>query len=162
MKCVKLTVHEVPDVTEAEITISCRNIDERIQQLIRQIQQYTYTFQAKSESGESLIPAEKVYYIDSVDGKTFLYAEKEVFNCQQTLSELESKLFDSTFVRISKNCILNTAFLRSVQPLWNNRLEAFLVNGEKLIISRHYIKNLRERNMEISSIYMVRFFLLLR
>jgi DNA-binding LytR/AlgR family response regulator len=142
---VKLTVHEVPDAAETEITISCRSLDERLQQLIRQIRQYTYTFQAKGESGQCLVPAEEIYYIDSADSKTFLYAEKEVYNSPETLSELENKLFDSTFVRISKNCILNTAFLKSVRPLWNNRLEACLTNGEKLIITRHYIKNLKEK-----------------
>lgn len=142
MKCVKLTVHEVPDAAETEIAIYCQSIDERLQRLIRQIRQYTYIFQAKTESGQCLVPAEKIYYIDSVDSKTFLYAEKDIYNSPETLSELENKLLDSTFVRVSKNCILNIAFLKSVQPLWNNRLEAHLINGEKLIITRHYIKNL--------------------
>lgn len=141
----KLTIHEVPGATETEITINCRNVDERLQQLIRRIKQYTYIFQAKTKSGQCLIPAEEIYYIDSVDSKTFLYAEKDVYNSSETLSELENRLLDSTFIRISKNCILNTAFLESVQPLWNNRLEAHLTNGEKLIITRHYIKSLKEK-----------------
>lgn len=141
----KLIIHENLTISETEITINCKTMDERLQKLVRQIEQYTYLFPARTEGGQCLIPAEKVYYIDSVDSKTFLYTEDQVYNSPETLSELENKLLDSTFVRISKNCILNTAFLKSVRPLWNNRLEAFLTNEEKLIISRHYIKNIREK-----------------
>lgn len=141
----KLTIHESSNILETEVTIHCKAMDEHLQKLIRQIKQYTYLFPARTECGQLLVPAENVYYIDSVDSKTFLYTENEVFSSQETLSELESKLLDSTFVRISKNCILNIAFLKSVQPLWNSRLEAFLMNEEKLIISRHYVKNIREK-----------------
>ncbi|WP_085833595.1 LytTR family DNA-binding domain-containing protein [Clostridium merdae] len=141
----KLIIHENSDITETEITIDCKEIDERLQKLVRQIKQYTYLFPVRTECGQSLLSAEDVYYIDSVDSNTFIYTEKEVYSSQETLSELENKLIDSTFVRISKSCILNTAFLKSVQPLWNSRLEAFLMNEEKLIISRHYVKNIREK-----------------
>lgn len=136
----------MPDAEETEITIACRSVDERLRQMIQKIRQYTYTFSARTDSGNCcLIPAEEIYYIDSVDSKTFLYAEKAVYGSAETLAELENRLLDSTFVRISRNCILNIAFLESVMPLWNYRLEAQLTNGEKLVITRHYIKALKEK-----------------
>ena len=88
---------------------------------------------------------EQVYYLDSVDGKTFLYLEKEVYSCRETLAALEGKLAHTWFVRISKNCIINSNFLQSVRPLFNHRLEAFLPNGEKLIVTRNYIEALKDK-----------------
>lgn len=141
----KLTVHKDPKFTEAEIIINCSELDVRLGHLIKYIQQYTYIFQAKTETGVCLVPAEDIFYIDSVDGKTFFYLKDKVYGCKESLYEFENELKNSTFVRISKNCILNTAYLQSVNPLWNQRLEATLSNGEKLIITRHYIENLKEK-----------------
>ena len=144
----KLTVHKDPKIDEAEITIDYSGIDIRLEKLISYIKQYTFIFQAKIESDLCFVPAEEVYYIDSTDGKTFLYSKDKVYSCSENLTEFERKLIDSTFVRISKNCILNISFLESVAPLWNHRLEAILANGEKLTVTRHYIEILKEKIME--------------
>jgi len=145
VKCLKLTINKDPKASETEITINCPIVDERLEQLIKHIKQYTYTFRAKIDGELYLVPAEKIYYIDSVDSKTFLYSLGNVYNSSESLSELENKLVDSTFIRISKNCILNISYLESVHPLWNHRLEALLLNGEKLIVTRHYVENLKEK-----------------
>lgn len=145
MNFLKLEIYEDSKVSETEIKITCPEVDERLNQLIKHIKQYTYTFHAKIDSEMCLITAEKIYYIDSVDSKTFLYSAEDIYLSSESLSELENKLVDSTFVRISKNCILNISYLESVHPFWNHRLEAVLFNGEKLIVTRHYIKNLKEK-----------------
>nr|WP_319487749.1 LytTR family DNA-binding domain-containing protein [uncultured Caproiciproducens sp.] len=144
----KLAIHKGSEFSEAEITVNCSKIDVRLERLIRYIKQYTFIFQAKTETGLCFVPAEEIYFIDSVDGKTFLYSKEKVYGYSENLSELESKLIDSAFVRISKSCILNTVYLESVAPLWNHRLEAVLTNGEKLIVARHYIENLKEKMMD--------------
>jgi len=145
VKYLKLSIHKGQKVSETEISIYCSEIDKRLEQLIKHIKQYTYTFHAKADGTLCLITSEKIYYIDSVDSKTFLYSEGNVYISSEHLSELENKLVDSTFIRISKNCILNITYLESVHPLWNHRLEALLLNGEKLIVTRHYIESLKEK-----------------
>lgn len=145
MQILKLTVHKDPQMTETEVIINCPEIDAQLERLIEYIKQYSFVFQAKTETGLCFVPAEEIYYIDSADGKTFLYSKERVYGCSESLSELESKLEDSGFVRISKNCILNTTCMKSVNPLWNHRLEAVLSNGENLIVTRHYIENLRRK-----------------
>lgn len=141
----KLIIQKDPAIHETEIKIKCSDIDARLGRLIKSIKQYAFIFQAKTESGLCFVPAEDVYYIDSVDGKTFIYLKEKVLSCAESLSEFEGKLAGSTFVRISKNCILNISYLEYVNPLWNHRLEAILTNGEKLIVARHYIESLKEK-----------------
>ncbi|MFA9466685.1 MAG: LytTR family DNA-binding domain-containing protein [Velocimicrobium sp.] len=123
----KLTIHKDPKASETEITITCPEVDERLDQLIKHIKQYAYTFRAK------------------IDGKMCSITAENVYISSESLSEFENKLVDSTFVRISKNCILNISYLESVHSLCNHRLEALLLNGEKLIITQHYIQNLKEK-----------------
>lgn len=141
----KLFIHQDLQIPETEIIINCAHVDQRLQHLIDLIRQYSFSLTGYQEEHEFQLPLEQIYFIDSIDGKTFLYLEKEVYSCRETLSTLEEKLSRTSFVRISKNCILNTSFLKSVRPLYNHRLEAMLSNGERLIITRNYIDSLKTK-----------------
>lgn len=141
----KLLIHQDLQIPETEIIINCAHVDPRLQHLIDMIRQYSFSLTGYQQDQEFQLPLEQIYFIDSADGKTFLYLEKEVYSCRETLSGLEEKLARTSFVRISKNCIINTSFLKSVRPLYNHRLEATLINGESLIITRNYIESLKSK-----------------
>lgn len=135
----KLTIHEDPSAGETEITIHCPFLDSRLKRLVHQIRQYDSCLTGYQDSRQFQLPLETIYYLESTDGTTFLYQEKEVYACRETLAALEPQL-----ARISKSCILNISFLEYVEPLFNHRMKATLKNGEALIISRSYIAPLRE------------------
>lgn len=141
----KLTIHEDASVGETEIVIRCSCLDRRLQKLVSQIRQYSSCLTGYQENRQFQLPLETICYLESIDGTTFLYQEKEVYACRETLAALEPSLARSGFVRISKNCILNIAFLEYVEPLFNHRLKAILKNGEALIISRSYIPSLQDQ-----------------
>lgn len=141
----KLTIHQDPAVPETEVILRCPVLDTRLESLIAHIRQYTFVLVGYQEQREFHLPLESIYYVDSTDGKTFLYQKAQVYQCRETLATLEEKLRQTTFVRISKNCIVNTAFLHHVEPHFNHRLKAVLKNGEQLIITRSYIDALRNK-----------------
>ena len=141
----KLTIRQNPAVPETEITILCSEMNPRLQKLAEHIRQYGFSLTLYQEKREFQIPLEAIYFFDSTDGKTFAYQEKEVYECRETLAALESKLLRTSFIRISKNCILNLCFLKYVEPLYNHRLTAVLTNGEKLVITRSYIDPLKSK-----------------
>ncbi|HEX3021673.1 MAG TPA: LytTR family DNA-binding domain-containing protein [Lachnospiraceae bacterium] len=141
----KITVNQSLSIVENEIIVNCSMVDKRLQQLIDHIRQYTFTLQGLADDEIYQVPLESLLYIDSTDGKTFLYCSKKVYESKESLTSIEQQLLHTPFVRISKNCIMNTTHLRSVKTLVNHRLEATLMNGEKLIISRNYIEPLKEK-----------------
>lgn len=141
----KLIVNQDLQIPETEITIRCACMDSRLERLINQIRQYAFSLTGYQEDKEYQLPLDQIFFIDTVDGKTFLYLEKEVYTCRDTLTSLEERLSRTSFTRISKSCLVNTSFLKSVRPLYNHRLEAILQNGEKLIITRNYIEPLKEK-----------------
>ena len=130
----KLIIHQDRQITETEITIRCARMDSRLEQLAGHIRQFGFS-----------LTLEKIFFMDSADGRTYLYLEKEVYYCRETLASLEARLSRTSFTRISKSCLVNTSFLQSVRPLYNHRLEATLQNGEKLVITRNYIEPLKEK-----------------
>ena len=141
----KLTIQQDPTVSETEVILRCPALDARLKSLIAHIRQYSFVLVGYQEQREFHLPLESIYYVDSADGKTFLYQNQEVYQCRETLATLEEKLRQTTFVRISKNCIINTAVLHHVEPHFNHRLKAVLKNGEQLIITRNYIDTLRRK-----------------
>lgn len=141
----KLLIEQSLDCKETEIKITCNLMDERLSRLIEQIRLYSFSVIGTSDGVSSMIPLEQIYYFDSVENKTYLYVEKEVFQCDKKLYELEQFLKDTTFVRISKSCILNAAKVMEVKAQFNGRLEVKLANHEKILVSKHYIKEFKEK-----------------
>lgn len=142
----KLTVNHDSNCMETEIIINCSGSDPRVNELVSYIRQYSFSLSLYDEERHVCqIPLEQVYYMESVDGKTYVYTEKDVYQAKESLQGLEEKLTHTTFIRINKACILNTTFLKYVKPILNHRLEGTLANQEKVIIARTYIQDLYQR-----------------
>lgn len=139
----KLMLIQDLTIPETEITIRYTAINAKLQRLIDHIRQYDFSITGYQENKEYRLPLETIFYMDSVDGRTFLYQREGVYECRETLAVLENKLKKTVFVRISKNCILNTTYLEHVEPLFNHRLKAVLNNGETLVVTRSYVELLR-------------------
>jgi len=84
-----------------------------------------------------------ILYIETVDNKTFLYCEKNVYETKQKLYELED-MANPDFLRISKSAIVNLSKVKSLVPSISGRLEAVLFNGERVVISRQYVNALKK------------------
>lgn len=98
-----------------------------------------------SDGQSFLLPVGQVFYAESVDLKTFIYAEKNVYRSRLKLYEIEDILHKSDFLRISKQVVVNIRKIKSVSPAGEGRFQATLANGEKVIISRQYVPALKER-----------------
>lgn len=141
----KLTINENTELTEDEIIINCAYMDERMKNLVNYVRQFTFSLEGELEGKFYQVPLDEIYYIDTVDGKTFLYDSEHAYCSRLTLTALEEKLFNTSFVRISKNCLMNVAHLKCVEPYVNHRMRAELKNGEMLMISRNYIESLKAK-----------------
>ena len=54
-------------------------------------------------------------------------------------------MLDFRFVRVSKSMVLNIKKIKSVKTAENARMNAALLNGEQVVISRSYVKDLKKR-----------------
>lgn len=67
----KLIVNQDLQIPETEITIRCACMDSRLERLINQIRQYAFSLTGYQEDKEYQLPLDQIFFIDSVDGKTF-------------------------------------------------------------------------------------------
>ena len=107
------------------------------------IELFDNKLQARLDDKVYLISSADVLYFESVDDRTFLYTQENVYEVKYRLYELEENLSDKDFVRISKSQIVNINKVNSLKPELNRSLTATLINGEVLSISRRYAKALK-------------------
>ena len=91
-----------------------------------------------------MIKAGSIYYIESVDKRTSVYTKDGCFETKYRLYELED-ILGVNFLRCSKAMIVNIRKIRAVKAEMNARMNAELLNGERLIISRGYVKELKKK-----------------
>ncbi|HEX3020951.1 MAG TPA: LytTR family DNA-binding domain-containing protein [Lachnospiraceae bacterium] len=127
-----------------EVQIRYPSMSLQVQQLIRRIQSVDLKIVGNEEGRDTILNAFDVFYIESIDRKTFLYTKDQVYRTSKKLYQYIEELNGAGFIQISKSCLLNMEVLDSVRTLFNSRLEATLTNGEKVIITRTYIPAVKE------------------
>lgn len=129
---------------DMEITIKYAKEDRQVTRILDFLQSLDMQIRCSIDDAEQMINIADIYYIESVDKKTFIYLEKEVCQIDFRLYQLKEKLQSSGFVQISKSCLLNINALESIRPLFNSRMEATLKNGEKVCVNRKYLKDVKK------------------
>lgn len=86
----------------------------------------------------------QIYYIESVDKHTYVYTKGDCYESRDRLYELEEKL-GMYYTRISKSMIVNLRKVRNVNAEPGGRMVAVLLNEERVIISRSYVKEIKRR-----------------
>ena len=86
----------------------------------------------------------QIYYAESVDKRTYVYTRDDCYESRDRLYELEEKL-GPWVIRISKAMIVNLRKIRNVSAEPGGRMVAVLLNGERVIISRSYVKEIKRR-----------------
>ena len=125
------------------VLIRCRAVTEQVREIADFVKSRQGSLSATADEKRYEIPVADICYIESVDGKTFLYTGEGVYESSYRLYELEELLKHRHFLRISKPMLVNLMKIRSIQPAFNGRFTALLRSGEKIIISRNYVKALK-------------------
>ncbi|MED1791010.1 LytTR family DNA-binding domain-containing protein [Brevibacillus laterosporus] len=84
-----------------------------------------------------------IFYLEYLERKVFIYTKENIFETKKPLYKLEHDLPDN-FIRISKTIIINIHCLNKFSVKPNGNLEALLLNGEKVIVSRKYVASLKK------------------
>ncbi len=140
-----------------QVTVEKVESKEEEQAIIRAVEETGDIRAAREllEGGSRSIPVTKdgqvyvcklssIYYIESVDKKTFVYTKEGCFESKKRLYELEEEL-GGLFMRCSKAMILNLKKVKNVHSEMSGRLNAILLNDETVVISRGYVKDIKRR-----------------
>src|SRR5215510_3576224 len=121
-----LKLEQDPLQKNIEVTVKYSTMDKIVKRIVSLIKNADAQITCKKGDGVKLINVSDIYYIESVNKTAVIFCEKENFQTEFRLYQLNEKLKEKGFVQISKYCILNIARLDSVRQLFNSRMEAIL------------------------------------
>lgn len=139
----KITIQDRPDGEEDEIIVRCRHLDDRMLKMIYALKEGREKLTVLREGKFVQISPRDIYYFETVDNRVFVYLERDVYECKLKLYELEQRFMETDFFRATKSTIVNLSKVKSFSPAFNGRFELLMKNGEKLIVSRQYVPDLK-------------------
>ena len=141
----KIEINVDETITDTHIQVSCRQLTPEIEKLLAMLRILDKQLAVTKGEDTYILDVFKVAYIESVDRKTFIYTEEDVYESGWKLYELEAQLEDCGFIRVSKSCLLRLQAVKSLKADLNRRIKATLGNGEQIIVSRQYADALKKR-----------------
>ena len=136
-------IQQVTKEQKELVLIRCHAVTDEVREIESFVKSRAGSLTGTSEEKQYEVAVTDVCYIESVDGKTFLYTKDRVYETAYRIYELEELLKAKHFLRISKPMLVNLMKIRSIQAALNGRFTAVLASGEKVIISRNYVKALK-------------------
>ena len=138
----KTRIELISEDQPEEIVVRCYSITDEIQNMISFIESDKKIIGYKRETAYPLKMSD-IYYFEIVDQKAFIYCEKDIYESKMKLYEFEREADGASFFRASKSLIINADKIDSIKPSLSGRFEVILLNKEKLIVSRQYVRVLK-------------------
>ncbi len=143
----KITILTPGPNEEDEIIVKMKDLSEDALSLIKRLKDGGEKDAIAAYAGDNIVmlPLGEIYYFDAVDNKVFSYTKDKCFEVKKKLFEIEEEFEKTSFVRISKNAVVNIKKIERLIPEFNGRFEGKLKNGESIIISRGYVPLLKRK-----------------
>ena len=140
----RLIMKENPNKQEPEVTIEYKELSANVKRVSNYVRSVDKIISCKKENEEYSVPVNEIYYMESVDKKGFIYTGTDVYQTSHRLLELEKLLSGAGFVRVSRSVIINVDKLKGIKNLPNSKLEAILINDERICVNRNYLNDIRD------------------
>lgn len=133
--------------TNYKLVLNRRNIEfnkeyESFAEVVKELDKVVDKISGYKDNKIYSISFDDIYYIEAVDNQTFIYTKNSFYESKEKLYQIESSL-NENFIRCSKSMICNYKKIVSIEKEKNSRLRANLSNGETIIVSRGYTKELK-------------------
>ena len=141
----KLTINADDHYTETEIIVNCNRMSDDMEKLLAAIRVFDMKITGRKDGREYVLELADLVYIESIDKRTFLYTLKDSYESPFRLYELEAKLVNLDFLRVSRNCLINVNHIQSIETEFNSRLILTMPRDIKLIVSRQYASGVKQK-----------------
>lgn len=141
----KIIIEECNQGEEDQIIIRCRELNEATLKFIADLKMGQKKLTGIKDGNIAMIDPQSVFYFEGIDNKVFIYCKQNVYETKLKLYEIEEDYKDTDYFRASKSIILNVSKIKSISPAFSGRFEALLFNGEKVVISRQYVPELKKK-----------------
>ena len=126
-----------------ELILNYKQINAEVEAVLAFMEKHQKKLVVKSEGETIIFSPQEILYIEKVDEKTFACTMDKVIQLDVSLATAELILDDESYFRCSKSMIVNVNKVEKLKSMPSNRIDATLVSGEHIIISRTYASDFR-------------------
>lgn len=141
----KISIHTDANVQDTEIMISCNHLTPEVEKIIATLRILNQQLMVEKNDEMHILDIAKIIYIEVVDRKTFVYTEENYYESKLKLYEMEEKLCEYGFFRVSKSCLVHLRYIKSLKNDVERKLRLTLESGEQIIVSRQYAEEIKRR-----------------
>ena len=141
----KLIKTKEKDLKENYLELHYDTVDEETTAVLERLRDTLRYIEGTYEDKKVTIALTDIFYIETVDRKTFAYTKDMCVEIKEALRDILEEYSKIGFVRISKSAIVNIYKIKKLQGEINMRVIIFLKNDEKLVMNRSYKNDFYER-----------------
>ena len=98
----------------------------------------------KMGSKITVVPVDKICYIEAQDDYVMIYTAEGKYLKQQTMKYFEKHLDGEQFVRVHRSYIANISCIERIEPYEKTNYILILKDGNKVPVSRNGMQTLKE------------------
>ncbi|WP_019244463.1 MULTISPECIES: LytR/AlgR family response regulator transcription factor [Bacillus] len=92
-----------------------------------------------------LVNMKDIVYCTTEEGNTIITTLSERFAATESLVTFERKLQDTSIIRVHRSYLVNTEYIKEIQPWFNSTYNLIMQEGTSIPVSRTYTKELRAK-----------------
>ena len=144
---VKVILQQISDKADERLIIECVEVTPDVESIRSYALTKGTTLTGSVDERIYQFNLSDVFYFEAVDERVFAYTKSRTLELKARLYELENAYSDKHFIRCSKSFVLNLMKIECISPILNGRFMAHMKNGEKIIISRQYVADIKRAVM---------------
>lgn len=141
----KISIQIDPGLQDTQISISCGQLTPEIEKIMATLRMLNQQLMVEKEGEIYILDVNQIIYIEAVERKVFVYTKEEVYESKLKLYEMEQRLCEGDFFRVSKSCLVHLKYIRSLKNDINRKLRLTLGSGEQIMVSRQYADEIKRR-----------------
>lgn len=141
----KITINIDEKTDETEIQIHCNRLTVDIENIIATLRIINQQLLVTRDGENYLLDVNEISYIEALERKTFVYTAESIFESKLKLYEMEERLCQSGFFRVSKSCLVHLKYIKSIKNDIERKLRLTMKNGEQIMVSRQYADEIKKR-----------------
>lgn len=141
----KIEINVDDNATDLTISVKCKQLTPDIEKILATLRVMDNQLTVRKSNEIYLLDIMQVIYIESVERTCFVYTEKDIYESDFKLYELEQQLEEYGFFRASKSCLIHLRNIQSLKADIDRKIRVTMSNGEQIIASRQYANELKKR-----------------
>ena len=141
----KIEINVDERAEDLKISVTCKQLTPEVEKLLATLRMMDHQLTARKDDEIYFLDLARVFYIESVGRKCYIYTAGEVYESDFKLYELEQQLEEYGFFRAGKSLLLRLQSIQSLKADINRKIRATMSNGEQIIVSRQYADELKSK-----------------